>query len=61
MTMTFFSPLSDVAETDRLTALWSRAILDTPAQRDFDEVTRLAALALGSESAAVSLVDDRHA
>lgn len=61
MTMTFVSPLYDVAETDRLTALWSMAILDTPAQRDFDEVTRLAALALGSESAAVSLVDDRRA
>ncbi|MDN4633634.1 EAL domain-containing protein [Sphingomonas sp. PsM26] len=59
--MTFVSPLSDAAETDRLAALWSMAILDTPAQRDFDEVTRLAALALGCESAAVSLVDDRRA
>ena len=59
--MTFISNLSKAAETDRLTALWSMAILDTPAQRNFDEVTRLAALALGSESAAVSLVDDRRA
>lgn len=59
--MAFRSPLSHAAETDRLDALWSAAILDTPAQRDFDEVTRLAALALGSEGAAVSLVDDRRA
>lgn len=59
--MTFISTLSEAAETDRLTALWNMAILDTPAQRDFDEVTRLAALALGSKSAAVSLVDDRRA
>ena len=59
--MTFVSALSDAAEMDRLTALRNMAILDTPAQRDFDEVTRLAALALGSESAAVSLVDDRRA
>lgn len=59
--MTFVSTLSKAAETDRLNALWSMAILDTPAQRDFDEITRLAALALGSESAAVSLVDDRRA
>ena len=59
--MTFISTLSEAAETDRLTALWNMAILDTPAHRDFDEVTRLAALALGSESAAVSLVDDRRA
>lgn len=59
--MTFTSSLSDAAEIGRLTALWSMAILDTPTQRDFDEVTRLAALALGSESAAVSLVDDRRA
>ncbi|MDN4634083.1 EAL domain-containing protein [Sphingomonas sp. PsM26] len=59
--MTFTTSLSDAAETSRLTALWNMAILDTPSQRDFDEVTRLAALALGSESAAVSLVDDRRA
>ena len=59
--MTFVSNLSDVAEADRLTALRTMAILDTPAQRDFDEITRLAALALGGESAAVSLVDDRRA
>ncbi|SFP80667.1 sensor domain-containing phosphodiesterase [Sphingomonas rubra] len=59
--MTFTSSLSDAAEMGRLTALWSMAILDTPTQPDFDEVTRLAALALGSESAAVSLVDDRRA
>jgi diguanylate cyclase (GGDEF)-like protein/PAS domain S-box-containing protein len=59
--MTFFSSLSGASEKARLTTLWSMAILDTPAQRDFDEVTRLAALALGGESAAVSLVDDRRA
>lgn len=59
--MIFASSLSDATEKARLTALWSMAILDTPAQPDFDEVTRLAALALGGESAAVSLVDDHRA
>lgn len=59
--VTFTSTLSEAAESDRLNALWRMAILDTPAQSEFAEVTRLAALMLGSESAAVSLVDDRRA
>lgn len=59
--MTFASGLDEATETARLSALWDLSILDTPAQREFDEITRLASLALGCESAAVSLVDDRRA
>ncbi|WEK46227.1 MAG: EAL domain-containing protein [Candidatus Andeanibacterium colombiense] len=44
-------------EANRLAALMGLGILDTPAERDFDEITRLAATALGAESAAVSLID----
>ena len=36
------------------------AILDTPPEHAFDEITRLAALAIGTESAAITLVDDRR-
>ncbi|MGA1797354.1 EAL domain-containing protein [Sphingomonas sp. 4RDLI-65] len=59
--MTDFVQPSHDAELARLTALKNMMILDTPAHRDFDEITRLAALALGAETCAVSLVDDRRA
>ncbi len=45
-------------EADRLAALTGLDILDTPAEREFDELTRLAAVALGVASAAVSLIDE---
>jgi GAF domain-containing protein len=48
------------AENERLTALTRLAILDTPSEREFDEITRLAALALGAESCAISLIDDER-
>lgn len=54
-------PKDHHGELARLTALKNMMILDTPAQRDFDEITRFAALALGAGTAAVSLVDDRRA
>lgn len=44
-------------ESTRLTSLLNMGILDTPPQREFDEITRLAALACNVESAAVTLVD----
>ncbi|MES3090602.1 GAF domain-containing protein [Sphingomonas aerolata] len=44
-------------EHARLTSLLNMGILDTPPQRDFDEVTRLAALACNTNSAAVTLID----
>ncbi|SES10741.1 sensor domain-containing phosphodiesterase [Sphingobium sp. YR768] len=47
-------------EAERLTTLRKLDILDTPPERDFDEITRLAATALGVASAAVSLIDDQR-
>ncbi|PZU69499.1 EAL domain-containing protein [Sphingobium sp.] len=44
-------------EQDRLATLAGFAILDTPAEREFDDVARLAATALGVASAAVCLID----
>lgn len=52
------APTCSPNEADRLSALLGLEILDTPAERDFDEITRLAATALGVESAAVSLIDE---
>ncbi|MEC7933536.1 MAG: hypothetical protein VX218_14760, partial [Pseudomonadota bacterium] len=54
------APASTSIEADRLSALFDLEILDTPAERDFDEITRLAATALGVESSAVSLIDDER-
>ncbi|WP_109808758.1 EAL domain-containing protein [Sphingosinithalassobacter portus] len=47
-------------EVDRLSALLDLDILDTPTERDFDDITRLAATALGVASAAVSLIDEKR-
>ena len=44
-------------EDRRLDALAELAVLDTPVEAEFDELTALAASALGVESAAISLVD----
>lgn len=49
--------LAGLDEAERLTSLLSLGILDTPPQHDFDEVGRLAALACGTGSAGVTLVD----
>ena len=50
-------PTVDDVEQARLAALAGLGILDTPAEREFDDVARLAAAALGVASAAVSLID----
>lgn len=44
-------------EEDRLRALASFALLDTPPEQRFDEITRLASMLLNTECAAVSLLD----
>ena len=49
--------LGSSTEAERLAALEGLDILDTPAEREFDELTRLAAIALGVDSSAVSLID----
>lgn len=54
------APTRPSNEAERLAALLDLEILDTPAERDFDEITRLAAAALGVASAAVSLIDDER-
>jgi len=48
---------AEQVEAERLAALTDLAILDTPPEREFDALVRLAASALGTASAAVSLVD----
>ncbi len=48
-------------EHERLTALARLQILDTPAEEVFDQITRVAALALGAHHSAVTLIDDRRA
>ncbi|MBB4841282.1 diguanylate cyclase (GGDEF)-like protein/PAS domain S-box-containing protein [Sphingomonas kyeonggiensis] len=47
-------------EYERLRALASFALLDTPQEERFDEITRLASMLLGAESAAISLIDDKR-
>jgi diguanylate cyclase (GGDEF)-like protein/PAS domain S-box-containing protein len=48
---------NDDQETARLSSLLNLGILDTPPEREFDEITRLAALACGTQGAAVTMVD----
>lgn len=50
-------PPRESDEESRLAALAGLGILDTPAEREFDDLTRLAAATLGVASAAVSLID----
>ncbi|HEX6733393.1 MAG TPA: EAL domain-containing protein [Azonexus sp.] len=45
-------------EADRLSALRSTELLDTPEQERFDEIARLAGAITGSEMAVISLVDN---
>jgi len=48
------------SEQDRLNALDSLHVLDTPAEQRFDRFTRLAAMTFGVPVAAISLVDGRR-
>jgi PAS domain S-box-containing protein len=47
-------------EEARLAALRSYAVLDTPPERAFDDLTRLAALVCATPTALVTLIDDRR-
>ena len=47
-------------EDQRLAALRAYAILDTPPEPDFDDITHLAAQVCGTPVAAISLVEDRR-
>lgn len=51
---------AESGELERLRALASLSLLDTPAEARFDEITRLASMLLGTKSAAISLIDDRR-
>jgi PAS domain S-box-containing protein len=44
-------------ESERLTALKRYSVLDTPAERDFDDLVRMASDLLGAPIAAVNLID----
>jgi len=44
-------------ETDRATALAEAALLDTPAEEEFDFLARLAARLCGTEMAGITLLD----
>lgn len=48
------------AEAERLATLASLQILDTPPEREFDEIVALARDLLGTETALISLVDDHR-
>ncbi len=50
-------PFVPSGEAERLAALYDAAILDTLPEKEFDDITRLAALALGVQSSAISLID----
>jgi diguanylate cyclase (GGDEF)-like protein/PAS domain S-box-containing protein len=47
-----------LSEGDRLAALNSYQILDTPPEQQFDELTRLAAKATGAGASVISLIDE---
>ncbi|MGK6324875.1 EAL domain-containing protein [Sphingomonas sp. DT-51] len=59
--MTLAPSSAAARERDRLDALARLQILDTPAESIFDEVTRVAALALGVPYSAVTLIDSDRA
>lgn len=48
------------AESSRLKALISLGILDTSAERAYDDITRIAATVCGMPIALISLIDDRR-
>lgn len=52
--------VNDRAETERLATLAALQILDTPPEREFDEIVALARDLLGTETALISLVDDHR-
>ncbi|WP_420606518.1 hypothetical protein [Novosphingopyxis sp.] len=47
-------------EAKRLKALAEDELPDSPAEDEFDKITRLATLLLDPPSAAISLIDDRR-
>ena len=50
----------EVSEKRRLEVLWSYEILDTPAEQQFDAITRLAACVCETPVALISLVDENR-
>lgn len=53
----YISPPIPDDEAERLQALWSYAVLDSPPEIEFDRITNLAKRIFGTEIAVVSLVD----
>ena len=54
------SPFDEETERERMTALAKLGIFDTPPDDEFDDIARLAAMALGADSAAVTMLDDKR-
>ncbi|WP_206239257.1 sensor domain-containing phosphodiesterase [Novosphingobium terrae] len=54
------APKAACLDRARLDVLAGLGILDSAPEQDFDELTRLAAVALGVECAAISLLDDKR-
>lgn len=54
------TPAHPLDEAERLDALWTLGLLDTPPEARFDRLTRLACRVFGAETALVSLVDDER-
>lgn len=52
--------VNDSVELERLATLASLEILDTPPEREFDEIVTLTRELLGAETALISLVDDHR-
>ncbi|PZU06613.1 diguanylate cyclase [Sphingomonas sp.] len=52
--------VNDSVEAERLATLASLEILDTPPEREFDEIVALARELIGAETALISLVDDHR-
>jgi len=53
-------PFDAVTERERSVVLAKLGIFDTPSDDEFDDIARLAAMVLGAESAAVTLLDDKR-
>jgi len=48
------------AESERLKALISLAVLDTPPERAYDDITRMASMLCGTPIALISLIDEKR-
>jgi len=55
-----FARMETDAESERLKALISLAVLDTAPERAYDDITRMASMLCGTPIALISLIDERR-